>query len=59
MSILVYWESIVWITIANGVVYVKYKRIYSTKLLVLNCLVFLASSPVSAIIPKYGAADGQ
>ena len=33
---LVYWESLVWSVIANGVVYVKYKA-YKAKLMVLNC----------------------
>ena len=51
---LVYWESLVWSVIANGVVYVKYKA-YKAKLMVLNCLGFLAR-PVSAMIPANGVA---
>ena len=34
---LVYWESMVCSIVANGVVYVKYKNAYKTKLMVLNC----------------------
>ena len=37
---LVYWESMVWRIIANGVVYAKYKNVYKTKLMVLNCRLF-------------------
>ena len=41
---LLYWESIVWSIIANGVVvYVKYKNGYKTKLMVLKCQLFPAS----------------
>ena len=34
MIMLVYWESIMWSIIANGVVYVQYKNVYKTKLMV-------------------------
>ena len=37
-----YWESMVWRIIANGVAYVKYKNAYKIKLMVLNCHVFPA-----------------
>ena len=38
MIMLVYWESMVWcIMIASEVVYVKYKKVYKTKPVVLNC----------------------
>ena len=50
---LVYWESMVWGIIANGIVYVKYKIVYKTKLLVLNCQVFPARPSVLAMIAVY------
>ena len=44
MTMLVYWESMVWSMIANGVVvYVTYKNVYKTKLMVLNYQLFPAS----------------
>ena len=59
---LVYWESMVWSIIANGVVHIKYKTLYKTKLMVLKCRVFPASPSVSIMIicdqRVYGAADG-
>ena len=38
-----YWESVVWSIIANGVVHVKYKNVYKTKLMVLKYRFFKAS----------------
>ena len=49
MIILVYCESMLWSIIANSIVYVKYKNVYKTKLMVLNGRVFPAGSCVAAM----------
>ena len=56
---IVYWESMVWSIVANGVVYVKYKHVYKTKLMVLNCWMFLASPCVLTMIHVYEVAMGE
>ena len=57
MTMLVYLESMVWSIIANGVVDVKYKNVYKTKLMVLNCRLFLASPCWSGHDTLFEAAD--
>ena len=44
--------------IANGVVYVKYKTLFKTKLMVLNCCLFLLHPSMLAMMHVYGVAGG-
>ena len=55
----VYWKSMVWIIVANGVVYVKYRNVYKTKLIVLNCRLFPATPCGVGHDTRLEAADGR
>ena len=55
---LVYWESMVWSIIANGVVYVKYKHVCKTKLMVLNSRLFPPSPFGYSHDTRLEVADG-
>ena len=59
MFMLVYRESMVCNIIANGVVYVEYKNVYKTKLIVLNCWDFQASPCMLAVIHVPAASMRQ
>ena len=47
----------VWSIIANGVVYIKYKNVYNTKLMVLNYRLFPASPCGVSHDTRFEAAD--
>ena len=46
-----------WLIIANGLVYVKYKTLDKTKLMALKCHLFVPRSSLSAMMHIYGTAE--
>ena len=51
---LVYWESMEWSIIANGVAYAKYKNVYKMKLIVLNGRLFSPRSVQPLFLCTWG-----